>query len=336
MPYTKILSRSFETVRREPALWVLGIILAFFGGGSGGGSGGGGNWSPSSGGTEPDFSGDLPSWFTPEVLIPLAVVVGLVLVVLTILFFVMRSVALAGLVHGSQRAATGEDVHWNDLFRFGWSQVGRRLMGLQLLLWSPWLVGLLLLIGAGMALLFPLISAGMSGTEPDPSLIGGAFAFIAMVFCFAILLGAASWIVGLIQNYAVRAVVLEGQAVGASIRAGWALFKGNVVDTLIFSIMLGVIGLVVGGLTGVLLFVVVLMGGIPLGLFLASQDFPLTLTLVLGIPALLLLGILASLLQGPLLAFFETAWTLAWQYLTNPQSEAVAPERPVPPTVSPA
>lgn len=338
MPYTKILSRSFETVRREPALWVLGIILAFFGGGQGG-SGGSGNWSQPSGGTDgQDFPTELPSWFTPEVLIPLAVVVVLVLVALSILFFVMRCVALAGLVHGAQRAATGEDVHWNDLFRFGWSQVGRRIMGLQLLLWSPWLVLLLLMAGIGLAFLVPLASAAMSGVDPtvDPSFFGGLFAFLGLAICLAILLSAASWIVGLVQNYAVRAIVVEGQAVSASLRTGWELFKRNVADTLVFSIMLGVIGLVVGGLTGVLLVVVILMAGIPLALFLASQSFPLTLTLAVAIPAILLIGIVSAFLQGPLLAFFETAWTLAWQHLTNPESEVVVPERPVPPAVSPA
>ena len=58
MDYTKILTRSFEVVRRNRALWLFGILLALFGGGGGGGGGFPGGGTGGSGRTGP--TGGLP------------------------------------------------------------------------------------------------------------------------------------------------------------------------------------------------------------------------------------------------------------------------------------
>ena len=50
MEYSKIFKRAFDVVRNEPALWIVGIIMAIFGGAGGGSGGSGGNFGGGSGG----------------------------------------------------------------------------------------------------------------------------------------------------------------------------------------------------------------------------------------------------------------------------------------------
>lgn len=328
MPYTSILRRAFDILRNEPALWVLGIILVFFGGGGSGRGGANANMGQWETDAPPVPSGDMPAWFNPETLVTLAVIGGCVILLLAVLSLVVRSVALAGLIEGAARSDTGEDVRWDQLLRAGWSQKGRRILLLKLVLALPLLVVLFLVLAIAAGVVGGVAGlANMSGSPEGPmfALILGA---IPLIFCTVILLALGGWVLELVGNYAARAIVLDGQPVGTALRRGWRLFRSNIADTLVFSIMLGAIGIVVGLLIGIVFVVVALLVGVPLFLLLASQEFPLVLTLVLALPALLLVILLSAALSGPLAAYFETAWTLVWKHLTGSTSEPgeLAPE----------
>ncbi|MGH2543340.1 MAG: hypothetical protein ACRDIB_11100, partial [Ardenticatenaceae bacterium] len=156
MPYSQLLGRAFDIVRREPALWVMGVLLALFGGG---GVSPGFNWD--FGGRTEDFNWQgapprLPEWLTVESIGPLiAVLVGAILLII-ILGLVIQSIVLAGLIHGADRAAAGRDVRWGELLRAGWSRRGRRLLGLKLLLAIPALVGFVLGVIGFLAAVLPI------------------------------------------------------------------------------------------------------------------------------------------------------------------------------------
>ncbi len=327
MPYTELIKKAFNTVRREPALWVLGIILALFGGGSSGGGGNGGNFNMGSGDfgnfdnmpNNPDFQA--PAWFNAENLVPILLTVACVVIALSIVSLVVRSVALAGLIHGADRAATGEDVHWRDLWRAGWSSRGRRIIGLDLLIAIPVLLFVLVLAGLLFAFAVPVVRAVGTGADPGTAIAGG-LAGVACLFGLIFVGTIGGWILSLIRNYAARSIVLEGRPVMEAFGRGWRLFRESLADTMVFSIMLGVIGIILGFILGLLLLVVVLVLGVPFFVFWASQEFALMTGLLLGIPVVLLIIILSSVLYGPVVAFFETAWTVTWRYLTTPRPAA--------------
>lgn len=340
MPYTKLLKRSFEIVRHQRALWILGFIFALFGGGgSAGGGGGGGNsasWSESGsdfGQTPFDgVSPALPESFDAQTLISLVLLFGCIMIGLAIFAFVIRNVALAGLIHGSERAAAGEELQWRELWRAGWSQTGRRLMGLKLLLGIPTLLTLLIVFIVGLTTAFSVMQSLEAGESPDFTFMPLILGTIGTLICLFMLVWLLTWVLGMIGNYAGRTIVLEERPMMEALREGWTLFKNNVVDTVIFSLILGVIKWVMGFVVAILVIIVGLVIGLPLFFFLLSLEFPVALTAGLLIPAVLLLVLFASMLYGPLLAYLETTWTLVWQHLMQTEKRA-GPESPLAPGV---
>ena len=330
MPYTQILKRAFNVVRHEPALWIVGIIFAFFGGGGGGGGGGmnfngagdfnlpeefGGdafNQIPFEGGS-PDFS----QWMNPETLLPLALFLACLLIGWIIFAFIMRNVALAGLIYGADRAAQGQDVRWSELLRVGWSQKGVRLMALNFLLALPALLIVLLVLIIGVMVGFTFFQALMAGEDPGIESIGVLLGGFGVLVCIGLLMALLMWIIGLIGNYAARFIVLEEHSVMDGLREGWQLFRNNIADTIVFAIILTVLSFILSFIVGVIIIMAALLMIVPMVLLLTSQDFSLMLTIGLAIPGILLLILLVALLSGPMLAYFETTWTLVWQHLTQ-------------------
>ena len=111
-----------------------------------------------------------------------------------------------------------------------------------------------------------------------------------------------------------------------SIGSGWGLLRSNLVDTVVYSIMLGVINILLGLLVGVVVLLIGLLVGVPLFLLLAAIEFPMLLTVLSAAVVVLALVVAGAGLSGPLLAYYETAWTLAWQHLSGEPAEgALAP-----------
>lgn len=332
MPHSKLLQKAFEVVRREPALWILGFIVALFGGGSGGS--GSGNWS--GGGEELGMPNqgppDMPAWFTPENLIIMAACFVGFLILLAIVGLVIQSVAMAGLIDGTARAAEGEDVHWRELLGVGWSQLGRRILGMKILLALPMLLMGALFFACIAVPAISFVSALENSALSEEALMEQViqnFALLIPMLCLGVpVLLLLQWGLELTGNYAARAIVLEGQPVRAAIGRGWQLLRHNMADTLVFSIILGVVGMLVGFLFAFAFLLLGAMLFIPFYLFLSAGEPSLMMIALIGVPLVLLLILLGAMLQGPLVAYFETAWTLAWQHLRGDATEPV--EQPMP------
>jgi hypothetical protein len=325
MPYSQLISRAFEIVRRERALWVMGFILAIFGGGGGANA----TWQGNMEGFRP-FQDTLPTrqipdWFRVEAIAPLVLAIVCFVVVLAIIALVARSVALAGLIYGADRAEQGRNVRWGELWRAGWSREGRRIIGLNLLLAVPFIIlGIVGLIAAATVVL-PAARTIISGIDPGPA-VGGTLAGVGVAFvCLALLAVLVSLVLHLLGNYAARSIVLEHQPVLAAVSQGWRLLRAHPGETFIFALLLWVIGIGVGILVAVVITVMALVIGVPIFLVLLATEFPRLLLFLLAVPAVLLLLIFSALVQGPVQAYFETAWTLAWRHLTRPAAEEPVP-----------
>jgi hypothetical protein len=325
MPYSQLISRAFDIVRRERALWVMGFILAIFGGGGGANI----TWQGNMEGFRPFRDTppirQIPDWFRLEAIAPVVLVILCFVFALGIIALVARGVALAGLIHGADRAEHGRNVRWGELWRAGWSREGRRVIGLNLLLAVPFItLGIVGLIVAATVVL-PIARTIIAGIEPGPA-TGGTLAGVGVAFaCLALIALLVSLVLHLLGNYAARSIVLEGQPVLAAVSQGWRLLRSHPGETFIFALLLWIIGIGAGILVAVVITVMALVIGVPIFLVLMVTEFPRLLLFLLAVPAVLLLILFSALVQGPVQAYFETAWTLAWRHLTRPGEEEPVP-----------
>lgn len=334
MQYSQIFKRAFNVVRHEPALWIVGMIMAIFGG-AGGGSGsfnGAGNFNPGNSFDEElaqQLPSDLPAWFNFDTLLPIALLIVCLIIAWSLFAFAMRNVALAGLIYGSERASVGQDVRWGELLRFGWSGHALRLMGLNFLLALP---ALLLLLSAAIIIgitaftfLEPLISG--QGGPPNFENFGLLFGGLGLFFCLALIIGLLSWVLSLIGQYASRFIVLDGHSIMDGFRQGWQLLKNNVGHTFVIAILLIVLSFVVGIIVSIIFIMLALFIAVPLVALMVSESITLAVGAILAVLAIIVITILASLLYGPLLAYIQTVWTLVWLELSkNDEGEMMLDE----------
>lgn len=324
MTIQEMLSRSFATVKREPALWVMGMLMALLGGGFsvnlntnfGGGGGSGGTDGPSS---------PLPPNFDPAPYLALAAVALIFLIVVGIVLFLLRCVAEAGMIHGTERALTGEDVHWRDLWRAGWSSYAQRLLGMHLILLIPALLifGTMILFGV-LGIVMLTASSGSLGAALSSYQLMPLFA--AMICCIVplvfIYIGV-ELVLGVLRFLAARAIVMDQVGAMDAIRLAWARMKEQRGRTFTFFVISLIINAVASLILSVLAGVIVLLLGVPLALMAtASNTTAIPLVIALGVIGLLVLSFLSAVIQGPLLGFLHTFWTLAWRQL-NPRERAV-------------
>ncbi|MGH2544308.1 MAG: DUF7544 domain-containing protein, partial [Ardenticatenaceae bacterium] len=155
------------------------------------------------------------------------------------------------------------------------------------------------------------------------------FVFIPII----LLLGAVGLVLSLLGRYAARAIVLDDRPVLDSFRAGWHLLRTNVAPTILYAIFLAVIGLIAGVAIGFVILFLALLMGVPIFFLLSTRGFPLLLSIVFLILFALIISLAGALLYGPILAYIETAWTLAWRYLTG-DGRLTTEGRPLGPTTN--
>ncbi len=339
MQYSQIFKRAFNVVRNEPALWIVGVIIAIFGGGGGGtsfNSTGNTNFNNNDFGrvfTEgiplDQFQTDFSSWLNPEILLPIGLFILCLIIGWSFFAFAIRNVALAGLIYGSDRASVGQDVRWGELLRFGWSRHALRLMGLNFLLALPALLFFSAGLIIGIVMIIPFFEALFSGYPPDFShfenfgnlslLFGGFGLFI----CLSLIIGFLTWVLSLIGHYASRFIVLDGYSIMDGFRKGWQLLKDNIGHTFIVSILLIALSFIVGIVVSVVFIMLAALAAIPLVFLIVSESASFVFVGILAVMAFILVIILASLLYGPLLAYIHTVWTLVWLELTKNNGDEV-------------
>jgi len=338
MQYSQILKRAFNVVRNEPALWIVGVIMAIFGGAGGGinfNGVGNSNFSNSFDKELADqlpfdqLPADLPTWFNFETLLPIALLILCLIIGWSLFAFAIRNVALAGLIYGSDRASVGQDVRWGELLRFGWSGHALRLMGLNFLLALPVLLLLLsatIIVGiTAFAFIEPLTLG--EGAPPNFESFGLLFGGLALFFCVAMIVGLLSWVLSLIGQYASRFMVLDGHSIMDGLRKGWQLLKNNVGHTMVIAIILIALSFVVGLIISIIFIMLAVFMVVPLVLLITSESVSLVFIAILAILAIIFITFLASLLYGPLLAYIQTVWTLVWLELTkNDEGEMMLDE----------
>lgn len=317
MDFGKVLTRSWEIIRKNKVLWIFGILASC-----------GGQYRSSSFNYSYDSSstsnGQLPpgieQWINqlearfnaiPEEQLILIIVglIGLFLLI-GLLFFFIGVFGRVGLIKGAQQAEGGRSLGFGQLARDA-SDLFWRAVGLNLLLAIiPIAVGLVFGIAA---VLFTVGTLGI-----------GAICLIPLA-CLLVPLFIAY---GVYIELANLALVTEELGVMDSLSRGWDVLRSNVGNVTVMALILIIGGGVIGFLIGLPIVAVVapaVIGGIA-----GTQDaFTTGLTisaicLVLALPVLILLG-------GILQSYIHSAWTLTYLELTGaagPASKKVVDAQP--------
>ncbi|MFN8499317.1 MAG: hypothetical protein U0641_15820 [Anaerolineae bacterium] len=330
MDFGALLTRSFEITWRQRALWLYGILLAFFGGsvGSGfnwrfpaGSSGGGGSSTPS---TTPPTTiptpelgelgrqlGSIPPGVWVGVIGAIACLIVLWIVISQVVLSVSRGalIGMVGRVETAGRTSIGEGWH------FGWSRFGWRVFAIGFLIGlAMFFLGLIL---AGVFVAFFVGSAGAAASR------SGFTAALIPIFCLVLLVVLplmllVAFLVTVLYNLATRHTVLADQGVIDSLGAAWGLLRANPLNLFI----LVVIEVALGIVWAIVLFIVLGIFGAIVAFGPGVAAYAVTQAwgpaFLAAVPGLILTGLLALALSGLWVVFYETLWTLAYGRLTAP------------------
>ncbi|GAP21542.1 hypothetical protein [Leptolinea tardivitalis] len=305
----KILKRSWHILWNYRVLWIFGVLLALTSGGGNGGANGGGSSSRSSGAEFNGFHGGIPNdapqwvrdwyeWGTQNVLplfmhpeqhistfVTIGIVILLVILLISILFALVRYPAETAVVRMvDEFENTGSKVSFKQGWKLGWNRRAFRMWLVDLLLFLPVFVLLLLILAAGL-----IVFASVSSTFQVTNTFG-IVAAIGLAFLSLFLLIVAGILLSLLRNLAIRAVSLEDMRAMEALKFGWAMFKRNWKSVgLMWLVMMGIgIGF---GIAGLILFFLL----IPAYLILL-----LPAGLVAAVPGAIAYGITSIFTAGPL------------------------------------
>jgi hypothetical protein len=299
MNYGDLLSEAFRLTWRNRFLWFFGF---FVGGASF-------NVPSNFGGQQGAPFEAAPGpvrWISENLALFLTLVIALV-VVIALVFIVLAMLSHGALAESVAALHRGESRRFGLAWRAGTANFWRVL----------WLKGLIFLMALGLALLILLpVGLGVVAVLAATDSTGVRVLFIVLL----VLVGFLALIFvflpyAIINQFALRELVVGRRRVLESIGSGFGLFRRNIGRSLlVWLLQLGVML----GLGIATLVVVVILGAILLGpaiaLFAAEQT---TAAVVVGIVGGLLFLVPLFVISGALSAFNHTYWTLAYLRLTE-------------------
>ena len=319
--FGEVLTRAWEIVWKHRVLWIFGILASCGrgGGGSGGGSGGGNGGGS---GTGPDLPPQVLQWFQwiEENMVMFFVLLCVVIVLIVLITMAISTIGKIGLIRGTAQADGGaQSLIFGQLFSEGTPYFGR-VFGLSLLLILPPFV--LAMVVAVM------VVSGLAARGGDPTTLAGT---VPLAICCVCLFIPVMFVLSMIFQQAERAVVLEDMGLMPALSRGWEVFKANLGPIIVMAIILGILGLVVGLVIALPVFIIVFPAAFAYAIGNAQNSTPLIFGAVcfcLYLPILLLLN-------GILVAYTESSWTLTYMRLTRgpdtsdqPKLDSTPPSEP--------
>lgn len=303
MDYGKILSRAWQITWRWKVLWIFGFLASLGSGGGGGGGSSGVNNGSRGAGNFPNFD------ISPQMggliigLVCLALIIGLILWVLSI-------IGRGALIAGVQQVEDEGQTSFGSAWRVGLSRFWT-IFGIGFLAALPILIIVLVLIGVGIAV---AVGAGYNFTNDVPERALGvilpALACLIPLACVTVVLAV---VLAQIQLYAERAAILEGHGWIEAFKRGWQVLKTHLGPTIIFWLIFLLIGgvlaaIVVGGILALALPAMALFGN--------NNPNALAVVTMCGgaLVGFVILAVVGAIVQ----TFTSTTWTLVYRQLTRP------------------
>lgn len=312
--FGEVLTRAWQIIWKHKILWVFGILASC------GRSGGNFNSNFNSGGG--NGGGGQPTQIPPQMmrwlqtieqnLTTIIIVVTAVVCVIWIVTIFLGAIGKIGLIRGTAQAEGGaESLVFGELFS-GSVPYFWRMFGLSLILSIP---AFLVAIVVAVVVVGALAASGGS----DAGVVA-VFSSVPLLIGCICLLVPVMFVLGMIFRQAENAIVLEEMGVLPSITRGWEVFKANLGPIILMAIILGVIGFVAGIVIAIPFFLIVFPMMIT---FMVGQGQNMTPLYLMGACLCVFIPV-AWLLQGIIIAYTESAWTLTYMRLTKPQDAAPA------------
>ncbi len=313
--FGEVLTRAWQIIWKHKVLWIFGFLAGCGQGGTNfrgnSSSGGGGN----GGFGQPNFPPQLLQFFqTIEENLRTIIVVSIALVCLIwIVAIFLSTIGRIGLIRGAFQVEKGsEKLIFGQLFSesmpYFW-----RMFGLSLIVGLPFLI----VFGALIAGLVVFVISASGGNNNAG--LGIAAMLPLLVGCLCLLIPVMI-VVGLIIHQSERAIVLEELPVMPALSRGWDVFRNNLGPIILMAIILFVIGLVAGLIIAIPVLIVVVPAVLA---FTFGQAQNWTPMIFAGI-CLCLYTPVSWVLNGMIVSYTETAWTLTYLRLTQPQDSEPA------------
>ena len=317
--FGEVLTRAWEIVWKHRVLWIFGILASCGRGGGGNGGGGGGNGG---GGAGPNLPPQVSQWFQwiENNVTTFLILLCLLILIIWLILIAISTVGKIGLIRGTAQADGGaQSLIFGQLFSEGTPYFGR-VFGLSILIILP--VFLLAVVFAAVA-----VTAEVASQNNDAAI--GLAGIGPLALCCLCLFIPLMIVLGVIFGQAERAVVLDDMGLMPAISRGWEVFKTNLGPILVMAIILFVISLVVGVIVALPVFIIIFPAAAAFALGNARNSTPV----YLGVICFCLYLPILILLNGILVAYTESAWTLTYMRLTRkPDAGAgITPASDVPP-----
>lgn len=316
----EVLTRAWKITWKHKVLWIFGMLASCGQGSSGGNSSN--NQSGYSNGQPPSnpFSGQMmqqmedlfagvEAWFSENTWVIVVLIAFFVLIwILQVFLSITGSI---GLVRGAQQAETGvEQIRFGSLFgeslRYFW-----RSFGLGLTLFLP----IVFVFIAFMILLIAGAGGISSSSSVDSFLAGSSLLLIISLCCCLVPI---MFLLGLYYTQALRALVLEDLGVFASLSRAWPIFIKNIGGLLFTAVIIFIIRLIIGVIVAVPVYIVIF----PILTKFMNEGFTSWQPFILAGTFILCYSPIAWFVNGVLMTYTETIWTLIYMRVTTPREDA--------------
>jgi hypothetical protein len=301
MNYGDLLSEAFRITWRNRFLWFFG----FFVGGTSF------NFPSINFGGQQEmpfgpYSGPL-RWIS-ENLILFLVSVGVVVLALVLVFIVLAMISHGALTESVTALHRGEPRRFGSAWRTGTAYFWRVTLLKVLFLLMALGLALLIFLPALLGVVAVFVSTQSVGLRVLSVVLGVLLALALLILVFLPF--------AIINQFALRELVVGGRRVMDSIGGGFGLFRRNIGRSLLaWLLQLGVmLGLGIAMLVVITILAVILVGP-AVALFAADQT---AAAVVVGVIGGLLFLIPVFVISGALSAFNHAYWTLAYLQLTAP------------------
>ncbi|MBK8987888.1 MAG: hypothetical protein IPM39_17775 [Chloroflexi bacterium] len=238
MDYGQVIADAWRITWNNKYLWVLGFLAALTSVGSSG------NSSRYSFG-EGDFANPDQAMRMGALALGLVCIFGIIGIILWLVSIAAR----AGLVDAVNRLDDGETLTLGKAFAAG-RQAMWRLLGVYIITYLPlilvgFVVTIVAIVATGGAVAMSTIAQ-----NPDELLTGGmagGLGLLALCLCLFVCAPIpVGFVLSFVAEFGVRATVINKLRVTDSIRHGWQVFRANLGPVILLSILLFVIGIMVG------------------------------------------------------------------------------------------
>ena len=269
--------------------------------------------SPTNFGASGSSTGGAPLWllnliqWIRENLVLFVVLVMVAVVVVVSIWLVLYAISRGALAESVAAIDRGESRSFSSTWRAGlstfWGVVGQ--------------VTILSLIGLGLTLVIWLLGALLAvGTFAVTDSIAVRVLVVAVGTILLLPpLVAVCVVLDIVAQFALRALVVGGEGVFASIASGYRLFRHNVGRSLLLLLVQIGIALAVGGVIFTVLTIVGLLLSVPVTLLSSSGQN--AASVVVGVVLGLILSVPFILLASAIGVFHQAYWTLAYLRLTE-------------------